>query len=124
MYRSSGTSKIKVEVEQLLAAVKVRRESLRKAHDKAVAKYEKDTAAFADKVITDLAKAYDSAISGKLPQLQSQYNGNRLLIPTRVSQPSKPSLDLSHIDRLIATLEMSADLTISISADDAAQYLG
>lgn len=117
---ASGT-KVKVSTERLLETVKARRVKAVSDHERAVAQYEGKVEAYRSKVVDALRKAADAAEKGRLPD--TGYRG-QLSVPCRAQAPSKPSLSLSQIDRMIATLEMAADPTITVSAEDAARYLG
>jgi hypothetical protein len=118
-------SKVKVNTAQLLAAVRARRAKIESEYERYYKKYERDLEAYPAKVVDALAQALQKAQHGDLPKYEASYNGKRLEVPVRFEKPIEPrKTDLSSIDRLIATLEMAAEDTLSISADDAAQYLG
>lgn len=117
-------SKVKVSTDKLLDAVKVRRTTLRREYERALAKYEKDCEAYSGKVCDALRKALASAEAGRLPAHDTHYRGQHLQVLVRFTKPCRPSLNTSQVDRLIATLEMASEPTLTISADDAAQYLG
>lgn len=118
------TSKVKVSTDRLLAAVKARRDRIVKDHEKAQTKYEQAverTRVTVVKTLRDHAERVEKG--GDLPST----GYNCLNTPWRGVIPQHPgdlSRRVAEIDRLIATLEIASDPTISISADDAAQYLG
>lgn len=114
-------SKVKVSTEGLLQSVRQRRERIIRNHEKDLGKYEKDRERAQGAVAKALRDAADRAERGDLPD--SNYR-NRLEIPWRGRIPSKPCLSMAEIDRLIKTLELASEPTITISADDAAEYLG
>lgn len=93
-------------------------------HERALAKYESDREAYAGKIVAALRKALTDAEAGKLPKHEEGWRSKYVQVPVRFGHPSKPCKDTDQIDRLIATLEMAAEPTITISADDAARYLG
>lgn len=117
-------SRVKVQTDKLLEAVKARRAKQIATHAKALEKYERDRAAYEGKVVDALRKALAQAEAGKLPTHEHGYRSKYLQVPVRFEHPSKPSSCTSSLDRLISTLEIAADPTITISAEDAAQYLG
>ncbi len=118
------SSKVKVSTGKLLEAVTARRAAIVAEHERALAKYNKDRAGYGEKVCDALRKALSAAEGGRLPEFEGRYEGNRLVLPARFKVPEKPYLNTDQIDRLIATLEIAADETLTISADDAARYLG
>jgi len=119
------TAKVKVNVADLLAAVKARREKMIENHRAAVVKYEADVPRFKTAVAEALAKAAARAENGHLPDVDGwRGDGTVVRVKVRASRPYKPELDTRAIDRLIQTLEMSSEPVIAISADDAAKYLG
>lgn len=120
----SASSKVKVSTEKLLEAVKARRAGMVAEHERAVSKYDRDREAYYGKVCDALRKALAAAENGRLPEYEGKYRGNALQVPVRFSQPVKPHLNTNQIDRLISTLEIASDPTLTISAEDAAHYLG
>lgn len=123
-------SRIKVSTEKLIAAVKTRREEL-------VTQYEEMNAVYADheKILPTLCtKALQKVLAevkaGDIPELHTNYRSKcHIEVTVDIGEVEKPSENaqvnnLANIDRLIKTLEMSSETTQTISADDAAQYLG
>jgi hypothetical protein len=118
-------SKVKVKTADLLAAVRERRDAEVKAHERALAKYERECAAHGERVVKALEGALVKARAGDYPATDTNWRDNAyLVVPISGEASKKPVLNTSKIDRLIATLEMAADESIAISADDAAAYLG
>lgn len=121
-------TKVKVKTSELLAAVRKRREKLVAEYERTTEKYKQDTAVVAERVKEALAKATKAAERGEIPETSSHYRNGKytthLLVPIRGQLPDEPTLNTQKIDRLIRTLEMAAEETIAISAEDAAQYLG
>lgn len=127
MRRTAAGSKVKVKTEMLLSAVEARRAKMVTDHERAVTRAERDQAAYQGKVVDTLRKALEAAERGKLPTHDAGYRHKTLEITVAFDPPSCPDkepLGLTEIDRLIATLKMAADDTITVSADDAAFYLG
>jgi hypothetical protein len=120
----STSSKVKVSTEKLLEAVKARRAVMRAEYERAVVKYDKDREAYQGKVCDALRKALTAAEGGRLPEHHTGYREKYLRVTVRFGTADKPRLNTDHIDRLIATLGMAADASLTISAHDAAQYLG
>lgn len=118
------SSKVKVSTEKLLEAVKARRAAIVAEHERAVVKYERDCESYHAKVCNALQKVLLAADAGRMPKHRSEYKGYYLLVPVRFAEPCKPTLRTDNIDRLIATLEMASEPTLTISAEDAANYLG
>lgn len=115
-------SRVKVSTEALPAAVKARREKQIKEHATAYRKAVREREAACKKVAKVLRDAATEAEKGNLPDT----NYRSLSIPYVDGLPREPDAEpnTARIDRLIATLEMASEPTISISADDAAEYLG
>lgn len=122
----TNSTKVRVQTELLLAGVKKRRSDMVKGHEAAVKKYEKDLAVFHAGVVKLLKVTTDAAVSKETyPKFSSDYNGPFLSIPAKgLVKPEKPSLKTDFIDLHIKTLEMAAEPTMLVSADDAARYLG
>lgn len=115
-----SSSRVKVQTDRLLDAVKARRAAIVKEHEAAVAGYAAKVEAYQGKVVTALQKALGAAEKGRFPD--QSYRS--LEVPFKAKKPEKPCLDTGGIDRLIQTLEMAAEPTLTISAEDAARYLG
>lgn len=113
-------SRVKVQTDLLLAAVKARRERAVKEHETNLRKYERELGLVGGRIAKALRDAADKAERGDLPEV-----GYRAIeVPWTGRRPDKPTLNLTSIDRTISTLEMAADPTITVSAEDVARYLG
>lgn len=116
-----STVKVKVATDRLLEAVRARREKVISDHERDVKAYAAKEENYRKKVVKALGDVLGRVeTGGDLPD--TNYNG--INVPCRSKCPNKPFLDTANIDRLIATLELATDESISMSADDAAQYLG
>jgi hypothetical protein len=117
---SQFKSKVRVSTDALLESVKERRVADIARYEHELVTYENRRARFQMKVVSALEKATENAKKGKVPET----GWRSLEVPFPQDRPEKPYLNTASIDRLIKTLEMAADETILISADDAAAYLG
>lgn len=116
-------SRVKVRTADLLAAVKQRRAEAERKHAQRVAASEKARVAYQKRVVEALAKALADAEAGKLPEHIGYQECLRVPVGFKpVDDPAE--FEPRDLDRLIATLEIAAEDTISVSADDAARYLG
>ena len=122
------SSRVKVKTDKLIEAVRARRAQVVKDHDSSVAAYAASEKSIRAQVQKDLKTALESLKSSELPKINSNYRqGNYIEVPTtaeRIAEPRDIAYELAKIDRLLKTLEMASDETQTISADDAAQYLG
>lgn len=121
-----STSKVKVETSKLLEAVKARRDDALDNHEKAARLFDKQVETYR-KEIAKAVKAYLSTIdtldADELPAMG--FNKRlQIEISSQVHRPQRPRINIEDLNRLIKTLEIAAEDTITISADDAAQYLG
>lgn len=117
-------NKIKVDTKLLLKAVKERRNKMISDHEIAIHKYQKELESYADSVEKAVQKVALQISKGNLPEFEDSYRKRGIVIPIGKEYPSEPQLNLSQIDRLIKTLELAAEDSITISADDARLYLG
>jgi hypothetical protein len=119
-----NNSKVKVKTAELLQAVRVRRAQMERDYENKVAKWNADALVASEKVAEALElKARDlRGGSGKLPDIN--YSKMASVYVGIAGPGDKPRLDTTAIDRLIKTLEIAAEPVLTISADDAARYLG
>lgn len=116
-----ASSRIKVSTPKLLEAMRERRAQMEADHAKAVAAYQRNGDDYRRKVVKALRDAADRVeAGGELPD--TGYKDLR--IPVRFKPCDEPSLSTTNIDRLIKTLELASDDAVTLSADDAAKYLG
>lgn len=124
-----ATQRIKVNVAELVKAIEKKRAEKVAAYDRAVAKFERDSATFPEEVEAALEKAHASALRGKLPRQGEEYINRSyqtvLYVPIKMKNPRRPAaIDTSGFDRDIKLLKMSADAELIISANsEFARYL-
>lgn len=116
-------SKIKVSTEKLLDAVRSRRAAMAREHEKACATYERDAEKVRGHVVVALRAAADAVEGGGPLPKQNGYRAKELTVGFRRTIPTKPTLDTYSIDQAIATLEIAAEQSVSITADDFARYM-
>lgn len=93
-----------------------------KSHERQAATYEKREADYRKALAKELHERADKiAAGGPLPE--NGY-GKSVRIGCKLEAPYKPRLDTTKIDRVIRTLEMAAENSITISGDDYAEYIG
>lgn len=120
------TSKVKVQTEALLEAVKKRRANILYEFETAMVSYETDLKTYRKAALSTVKRYMEGMQKDAAAYPKQHYNQTlQISVPYEgPACPTKPKLDLRELDRLVATLEMAADDAIVISADDAAQYLG
>lgn len=111
--------RIKVKTTELITAIEKRKQELVAAHEKALANFPSALATYQRNAVKVLEHAISEINKGNLVTFNN-YDRRCLRMPER---PSTPTLDTSAYDRSIATLRMSAQDTITISADDYARYV-
>lgn len=117
-----ASSRIKVSTAKLLEVVKARRVQMEASHAKDIAAYASKSEGYRSKVVETLRKAAERIENGgDLPDCNYSRG---LSIPCRANAPGKPTLSTTNVDRLIQTLELASDDTVTLTADDAAKYLG
>lgn len=122
----TAPTRVKVRVVDLIAAVEERRARMLADHIEAVRAAEAEQSNWRAAVEHTLLAAATAAAKGKLPDTGG-YVGERILrVPIKVEPFHAPGKrpDTTEIDRLLKTLKMAAEETISVSAVDAARYLG
>ena len=119
-------TKVKVKTADLLVAVRARRENMVREYEEKLAEHSVNQKRDKGVIVAALRLAAERAArEGELPEYHNSYRGGYLEVPCKLDRHrDEPYLDITDIDRLIKTLEMAADDTISIGADDAARYLG
>jgi hypothetical protein len=121
------TSKVKVRTDELLAAVRARRAKMAKEYREKCDAQGPLKQRYQAAAIRALEEALAKAQKGNLPAFENSYrnaSGGWLKVRVQQCPPEKPAQNTAQIDRLIATLEMAAEPTLTISAEDAARYLG
>lgn len=118
--RANAPLKVRVKTAQLLAAVKACKDADDKAYARAKDAYPAKREAYRAAVIKELRECADKIEKGgKVPCERYGSPGLRF----KAEAPKEYARD-SSITRTIKTLEMAADESITISADDYARYLG
>ena len=113
---------MKVETAALLNAVKAKRASMVKSHERQASTYDKREAEYRKTLAKCLRERADKIEAGG-PLPDNGY-GKSVRIACTIEAPFKPTLDTRKIDRVIRTLEMAAENSITISGDDYAEYIG
>jgi len=126
-------TKIKVDRIALLEAVRNRKEIEEKEHNKKIENFNKAKENLIKDGLKAIEKVKTKLENGEFPKTTSSYRSStgtytiNIVVPTLIAEDKfydPGEYNSSKIDRLIKTLEIAAEDSIAISADDAALYLG
>lgn len=117
----ASVTKVNVQKDKLIQSVRDRKAEVEAKHAAAVEAYPALLEAWQAEAaqFLDMVKAIIMA-TGATPSITPGYGGWSQAFPSR---PVYPTISVAKYDRDIAMLEMSADPTISVTADDFGVYL-